>query len=105
MIVTGHSEQGKIHEAVRLGIHGFLVKPVSHTNLENQIVRALKRSAIDPTKLAPKKRGIGVGEVEVLDFNKKNDAPGTMLLKIPPLGQNRGQHRGVWITQMAQVIA
>lgn len=69
IIVTGHSEQGNIHEAVRLGIHGFLVKPVSRTNLQNQIVRALDRPAIDLKKLAPKKRDFT--QVEVLDFNKK----------------------------------
>ena len=69
VIVTGHSEQGKVHEAVRLGISGFLVKPVSHTSLETQINRALKLPAIDLASLAPKKRGIT--DVEVLDFNKK----------------------------------
>ncbi len=69
IIVTGHSEQGNVHEAVRLGIHGFLVKPVSHTKLEAQIVRALRRPTIKPASFAVKKRG--VSDVEVLDFNKK----------------------------------
>jgi len=69
IIVTGHSEQSNIQEAVRLGIHGFLVKPFSRTNLQNQIVRALDRPAIDLKKLAPKKRDFT--EVEVLDFNQK----------------------------------
>ena len=69
IIVTGHSEQGNIQEAVSLGVHGFLVKPVSRTNLENQIIRALDRPPINLGKQAPRKHAIS--QPEVLDFNKK----------------------------------
>ena len=69
VIVTGHSEQGNVKRAVDLGIHGFLVKPVSRTGLENQIIRALSHQAIDPSKMARKKQT--VASVEVMDFNKK----------------------------------
>ncbi|NQU56154.1 MAG: response regulator [Rhodospirillales bacterium] len=69
LIVSGHSEQKNIHEAVRMGINGFLVKPVSRKALENRISYALKHTIIDNTNLTPKKRTMPV--VEVLDFNKK----------------------------------
>jgi len=69
LIITGHSETKNVHKAVRLGIHGFLVKPVSHTALKGHIIRALKHPTIDPANLVPKKRALN--DVEVLDFNKR----------------------------------
>ncbi|MCW8834989.1 MAG: response regulator [Rhodospirillales bacterium] len=55
LIVTGHGLQKNVRDAVNLGIHGFLVKPVSRKALEDRIVRALKSSAIDPDVLTRKK--------------------------------------------------
>jgi len=69
LIVSGHSEQKNIHEAVRMGINGFLVKPVSRRALESRIAHALGNTIIDNTNLAQKKRAMP--KVEVLDFNKK----------------------------------
>lgn len=48
LILTGHAEEDNVHETIRLGIHGFLTKPVSKTNLEKHILSAIKSPAIDP---------------------------------------------------------
>lgn len=48
VIVTGHSERKNLLQAVRAGVHGFLVKPVSLAALEKRIHRALKGAPIDP---------------------------------------------------------
>jgi len=69
IIVTGHSEEKNVHEVVRLGIHGFLVKPVSRLALEKRVVQALKAGTIDPKNLTVRKHDHGA--VEVWDFNKK----------------------------------
>ena len=51
LIITGHSDQDNIKEAVKTGINGFLVKPISKTNLESRIKLALKGRQIDPSVL------------------------------------------------------
>jgi len=51
LIVTGHSDEGNVREAVQLGINGFLVKPISRKALEQRIKKALSSHAIDPNKL------------------------------------------------------
>lgn len=51
LIVTGHSEEGNVREAVQLGINGFLVKPISKKALEQRIKKALSSQATDPNKL------------------------------------------------------
>ena len=48
VVVTGHSEKKNLYTAVDLGVHGFLVKPVSLAALEKSIERALKKGPIDP---------------------------------------------------------
>ena len=48
LIVTGHSDEEHVHQAVKLGINGFLVKPISKMALEKRIVTALKGPGIDP---------------------------------------------------------
>jgi len=48
IVVTGHSEQKNLSQAVKAGIHGFLVKPVSHKALEKRVRVALKGAPIDP---------------------------------------------------------
>ena len=51
LIVTGHSEEESIQAAVKSGIHGFLVKPVSKQALESRIRAAMKSGPIDPSVL------------------------------------------------------
>jgi two-component system, chemotaxis family, chemotaxis protein CheY len=51
LIVTGHSDQKHISEAVQTGINGFLVKPISKANLESRLKSALKGKKIDPKVL------------------------------------------------------
>jgi len=48
LIITGHSDQENIKEAVNSGINGFLVKPISKINLETRVKSALKGKLIDP---------------------------------------------------------
>lgn len=53
LILTGNAEHENLELAVRLGIHGFIAKPVSLKVLENHIVKALKQPAIDPARFRP----------------------------------------------------
>ena len=48
LIVTGHSGEDIVQNAVQTGIHGYLVKPVTKTQLEKRIVMALTSPGIDP---------------------------------------------------------
>ena len=51
LIVTGHSDEDSIQSAVKAGIHGYLVKPVSKKQLEKRIITALTSPQIDPEML------------------------------------------------------
>ena len=51
LIVTGHSETESIQGAIEAGIHGYLIKPISKTQLRQRIVAALLSPQIDPKKL------------------------------------------------------
>jgi len=48
LILTGHSDEDNVQDSVKLGIHGFLSKPVSKTNLEKRILAAINSPPIDP---------------------------------------------------------
>jgi len=48
LILTGHSDEDNVHDSVKLGIHGFLTKPVSKANLEKRILSAMTSPPIDP---------------------------------------------------------
>ncbi len=48
LILSGLSEEGNIRSAVKAGIHGYLVKPISKDALEKRIVAAVKSQLIDP---------------------------------------------------------
>ena len=52
VVLTGHADMENIQKAAAIGIHGFLVKPVSKAHLDKQIRRALEGIMIDPTKLS-----------------------------------------------------
>ena len=51
LIVTGHSEQDSVKSAVEVGIHGYLVKPISKQALEKRIIAALSSPVIDLEKI------------------------------------------------------
>ncbi|NFV79193.1 response regulator [Magnetospirillum aberrantis] len=51
LILTGHADQENVEMAVRLGIHGFVAKPVSLAVLEARLAKALSAPAIDPARL------------------------------------------------------
>lgn len=55
LVLTGHSNEDNIYDAVDLGIHGFLSKPISRTALEAKIVSALTGAPIDPALLPGRK--------------------------------------------------
>ena len=48
LIVTGYSGEDIVQKSVQSGIHGYLVKPVTKTQLEKRIVMALTSPGIDP---------------------------------------------------------
>jgi CheY-like chemotaxis protein len=51
IILTGHSHEQAVRNAVELGIHGFLAKPLTEGALEKKIVSALTSPPIDPEVL------------------------------------------------------
>ena len=51
LIVTGHSDPESVQSAVKAGIHGYLVKPISKQELEKRIVAALTSPEISPKRL------------------------------------------------------
>ena len=53
LILTGRSDEDSVHDALDLGIQGYIAKPVSRTILENQIASALQTR---PTDLEKRKR-------------------------------------------------
>ncbi len=46
IVVTGHSEERNLFDAVRAGVHGFIVKPVSRKTLESRLRYALHNPSI-----------------------------------------------------------
>lgn len=66
IVVTGHSEEKNLHHAVKAGVHGFLVKPVSRKALEIRIRQALKNPPIDP-KVFSNKPAQRSTQVEVIE--------------------------------------
>ena len=51
IILTGHGQQEAVKAAVDLGVHGYLVKPMSKDALEKRIQVALSSGTIDPNIL------------------------------------------------------
>jgi two-component system, chemotaxis family, chemotaxis protein CheY len=47
IIVTGHSGEGNVTNALKLGVQGFLVKPISKAALEKRIHTALVNPSTD----------------------------------------------------------
>jgi CheY-like chemotaxis protein len=43
IMLTGHGERSRVLEAVRLGVHEFLLKPVSSNSLQSRIVSVLTK--------------------------------------------------------------
>jgi two-component system, chemotaxis family, chemotaxis protein CheY len=41
LIVTGHSDEKNVQNAIKLGIHGFLIKPISKAAMEKRLTIAL----------------------------------------------------------------
>lgn len=51
IILTGHGQQEAVQAAINLGVHGYLVKPMSKDALEKRIKMALSSGTIDPSIL------------------------------------------------------
>ena len=47
LILTGHSHEEYLYKSVKLGIHGFVGKPVSKAILEERILSAISSPPID----------------------------------------------------------
>ena len=48
IILTGHGQEDAVKAAVNLGVHGFMVKPMSRDTLEKRIKIALSSGTIGP---------------------------------------------------------
>lgn len=48
IILTGHGKEEAIKAAIKLGVHGYLVKPMSKGDLEKRIQIAMRSGTIDP---------------------------------------------------------
>ena len=46
-MLTGHGERSRVLEAVRLGVHEFLLKPVSSSALQARILSVLTKPRTD----------------------------------------------------------
>lgn len=46
LVLTGHSDSGNVKQAIQLGIHGFLVKPISVKALRDRMEYALTKPQI-----------------------------------------------------------
>lgn len=51
IVLSGHTQESYLKEAVALGIHGFLAKPISRRKLESRLAAAINGPPIDPTVL------------------------------------------------------
>jgi len=51
LVVTGHSDEENVYDAVALGINGFLVKPISKQALESRMAAAIKNPQVNPAVL------------------------------------------------------
>lgn len=69
VVVTGHSEEKNLHQAVKLGVHGFLVKPVSRKSLENRVRNAFKSDPIDPDVFINRPKTHS-GQVKIIEGKK-----------------------------------
>ncbi|MBX9773914.1 MAG: response regulator [Xanthobacteraceae bacterium] len=93
IMLTGHSEKSRVMEAVNLGVHEFLVKPVSSTALLTRIVGVLaqprpmiQRGAYygpEPRKLSTYKpefdQGISLPEVGAANDRSPSQLPDRMI--------------------------
>ncbi len=64
IMLTGHSEKSRVMEAVHLGVHEFLLKPVSSTALLTRIVGVLSMPRPDD----PARQLLRAGAPQVLDL-------------------------------------
>lgn len=51
LILTGHIDQENVEKAVKLGIHGYLKKPINKVTLEQRMIRALTAPPIDANRI------------------------------------------------------
>lgn len=84
IVVTGHSEERNLHQAVKLGIHGFLVKPVSRATLEKRVRQTLKGPPIDPSVFGVN-RAQRIKQIEVIEggvsIHKSQQISGKKIIK------------------------
>ena len=61
VMLTGHGEPSRVIEAMRLGVHEFLVRPVSGRALSERLTSALTKAAVPSRAGRPPIRGSATG--------------------------------------------
>ena len=51
LLLTSGAEERKVHDAIHLGIHGYLLKPMSKNDIRDYIFTAANSDPIDPKTL------------------------------------------------------
>jgi CheY-like chemotaxis protein len=78
IMLTGHGERSRVLEAVRLGVHEFLLKPVSSSSLQGRIVSVLTKPRAMVKRgdyYGPEPRKLASYKPEADSYNLQPEAP------------------------------
>jgi two-component system, chemotaxis family, chemotaxis protein CheY len=78
IMLTGHGERSRVLEAVRLGVHEFLLKPVSSSSLQGRIVSVLTKPRAMVKRgdyYGPEPRKLASYKPETDSYNLQPEAP------------------------------
>jgi two-component system chemotaxis response regulator CheY len=54
LLLTSGAEERKVHDAIHLGIHGYLLKPISKNDIRDYVFTAANSDPIDPSTVNKK---------------------------------------------------
>jgi two-component system chemotaxis response regulator CheY len=77
-MLTGHGERSRVLEAVRLGVHEFLLKPVSSSSLQGRIMSVLTKPRAMVKRgdyYGPEPRKLASYKPETDSYNLQPEAP------------------------------
>jgi two-component system, chemotaxis family, chemotaxis protein CheY len=78
IMLTGHGERSRVLEAVRLGVHEFLLKPVSSSSLQGRIMSVLTKPRAMVKRgdyYGPEPRKLASYKPETDSYNLQPEAP------------------------------